>query len=290
MKYNKNKINLASVFDRIKIDLKKEEKDPNVELVKIDQSEDYIIYTYKMNERESYTYIIGQSIKEPDKIYYLGTKFTHVCVYKNNLFMCNHGGELCRNETFIQKINLKTKIDRSYDLRENRGRWIVINGYGRRYSIDDYKKMEVKNDELIISCHRTKSYDEDAVDDYYNKDMDFEIIFRYKNDDFVPYFKIEGKEFELIANDKLTDEEIAKAKREEKKERRRNKILHKLEDLSGPFAFLMVLSIVVGLIGGIITKFSITIWNIILALGIIGLISSDILLRFIYYLQDKKRK
>lgn len=283
MSYSKEKIYQADIFDRVKIDLDIESKDSNIELEKIDESEEYVIYRYKPNDTLGYTYILGQSKKAPNKVYFISRNYDHIKVFKENLFMCNHGGELNTQSSFIHKINLKTKIDRSYNLRDDHGQCIFIMGYGRVYTLDDYKQMEIINDELVIDCHRKKGNDTHAIKGEYNKDMDFKIIFRYKNNDFEPCFIMEGREYKLIANNNVSDEELAKAKSN-------RKIVDKLDKFIAPFGFFMILTIIIGLIACIITKFSSIIWNGILTIGIVGIVVDECINRYVNAKKYIKRK
>lgn len=74
---------------------------------------------------------------------------------------------------------------------------IVINGYGRFYVTDKYLNMNVLNNELIIAVHRTKSLDKKFEDDEENCDMDYQIVFKYENGCFIPYFRIDKEDYML---------------------------------------------------------------------------------------------
>lgn len=284
MSYNKKNIWKADVFDRIKININEEMKNSKAKLEKITESEEFIIYTYKGEDSLSYTYILGQSKKSPNKVFYLGKNMDHICIYKENLFMCNHGGELNTYSTFIYRINLKTKVERSYNLRDDHGKCIFIMGYGRVHTLDDYKKMEVINDELVIDCHRTKGDDTHAVKGQFNKDMDFKIIFRYINNDFEPCFIMDGREYNLVSNGReISDKELLRNKKQ-------RKIVDKLDNFIAPFGFFMILAIVIGFIACIITKFSSILWNSILVIGIIGMVIDCIINKYVNNKKYIKRK
>ena len=52
--------------------------------------------------------------------------------------------------------------------------------------------MKVENDELVIYGNREKG-EMNHQDEELNCDMDFRIIFKFEDDEFVPYFKIDKK-------------------------------------------------------------------------------------------------
>ena len=101
MSYNKKNIWKAELFDKIRINIPKELEKPNARIKRITESEDYIIYKYTEERVFPSVYILGQSKKNPNSVFYLGTNNDHICVYKENLFMCNSGGELNTKNSLI---------------------------------------------------------------------------------------------------------------------------------------------------------------------------------------------
>ena len=280
---NKNRLYAAKTFNKLNINLKYEEKNPKVEIKMVGESEKYNIYKYKPDETLGYTYIIGQLKKNPKKFVYFSKNFDHVCVFNENLFLCNHSGELNTFNSFVHRINLKNKEEENYNLRDDRGKWIFINGYGRKYTQDNYETMNINNNELVINCHRTKNIeDKDAINDRFNKDMDFKIIIRYLENKFVPFYQIENTEYKLVAENNNSSAEANKIRKHEN-------FLSKLDEFIIPFGLISILIIIIGLIACIITKFSNLIWNIIFILGIVGLAASDLINRYIGYSRKKIR-
>lgn len=68
-------------------------------------------------------------------------------------------------------------------------------GYGRYHTTDTYLNMIVKNEQLVIFVHREKCTDKKYINDTENRDMDFETIFKFENEQFVPYCRIDGEEY-----------------------------------------------------------------------------------------------
>lgn len=59
--------------------------------------------------------------------------------------------------------------------------------------------MKIENEELVIYGQREKG-DNKNQDDVYNCDMNFKIVFRIENNNFVPYFITAEKEFRFCKN------------------------------------------------------------------------------------------
>ncbi len=190
----KKKMYQYDLFEKVKVDFSKEQKNPNVLIEKICDNDKYIFYHYRPDETLHYTYILGQLKKNPRKIYNLGKSFDYVCEFKDNLFLCNSKGEFNRPQTFIHRIDINNKTEESYNLRGDYSKMIFFNGYGRAISTDQYLDMKVENGEVVIYGHREKG-DNQNQDDVFNNDMDFKIVFKFENNKFVPYFKIDEKEY-----------------------------------------------------------------------------------------------
>ena len=164
------------------------------------QSDDYIFFKYKPNEEKYSTYILGQLKKHPKKVFMFGKNYDFVCVYKNNLFLCNTGGELNRSSTFVHRLDLINKTEENYNFRWKYSELIFIMGYGRFYTTDKYLKMKVEGDELVIYVHRKKSDDKKFMNDKENCDMDYKVVFKYENNTFVPFFRINDEDFLLVSD------------------------------------------------------------------------------------------
>ena len=188
-----------NLFERVKIDFIKEQQNSKVKVEKVCDNDKYIFYKYTPDDVLHYTYIVGQLKKNPKKIYYFGENFEYVCEFKGSLFLCNNSGEINRPQTFIHRLDLNNKTEECYNLRGDYSRMIFINGYGRAYSTDHYIDMKIENEELAIYGQREKG-DNKNQDDVYNCDMNFKIVFRIENNNFVPYFITAEKEFRFCKN------------------------------------------------------------------------------------------
>lgn len=188
-----------NLFERIKINFNKLAKDVT-KLKKICESDDYIFFKYKPNEEKYSTYILGQLKKHPKKVFMFGKNYDFVCVYKKNLFLCNTGGELNRSSTFVHRLDLINKTEENYNFRWKYSELIFIMGYGRFYTTDKYLKMKVEGDELVIYVHRKKSDDKKFMNDKENCDMDYKVVFKYENNTFVPFFRINDEDFLLVSD------------------------------------------------------------------------------------------
>ena len=116
------------------------------------------------------------------------------------------------------------------------------------------------NDSVIISGHREKSKEDDFKFNPENKETDFEIIFKYDNNDCVPYYK-ENKNIYPFKNDIL----ISKGKPDKSDDPVRG-----LAIFLG--CFLALLCSIIGLIGNIVTHFKMPIWIAVLCVGIVSFI------------------
>lgn len=186
------------MFENVKIDLGNL-PNTNDELNKVCENGDYVFYNYK-DEKSFRTYLLGQLKSNPKKVFMVGNSYDHVCIYKNNLFLCNEVGELNTKGTLIHRIDLDKKDEETYDFRWKFGKMVNVLGYGRFYTTDHYMGIKVENNELIISGHREKSNDERYMDDAENCDMNFQIVFKYENNKFVPYFITDNGEFSFKKN------------------------------------------------------------------------------------------
>lgn len=129
----------------------------------------------------------------------IGSGRDYTAIFNNNLFLCNEGGEINRKRTFVKRYDIKNKQTENYNLRWKLGKWIDINGFGRYHTTDNYLKMQVEGNELVIYAHRKKSNDSKIINEKDNCDMDYEVIFKYENAEFIPYFRIDGKYYSLVA-------------------------------------------------------------------------------------------
>lgn len=181
-------------FERVKINLKKL-PNSNDKLVKKCENDDYNFYFYTPYGALSSTYILGQNKMKPKLVFMIDRDYDLICVFKNNIFLCNKGGEIIKNRTAIQRIDLDNQMQELYNFRWRYGKWIDIMGYGRYHTTDTYLNMIVKNEQLVISVHREKCTDKKYINDTENRDMDFETIFKFENEQFVPYCRIDGEEY-----------------------------------------------------------------------------------------------
>ena len=176
--------------------------------------------------------------------------------------MCNETGELERESSFIHRIDLSKKSTEVYNLRSAYGELVNINGFGRYYSTEHYFRMVVVNNNLIISGHREKSDDERYESDSENRDTNFEIIFEYNNDKFIPYFKEDGKLHPFYNTIQVSNGKTNMLDSDQ------------MEFITIMGILLSCLSILAGLIGSIIMSFKSIVWIIVLVIGIIGFIIS----------------
>lgn len=186
-------------FEQINSNLSKLSNE-EYEVTEVCDNEKYTFYECQEKSVLPSTYVVYQIKNNPKKIYMIGNGSDYATVYKNNLFLCDEGGEVNRERTLIRRYDLEKKQTENYNLRWKLGKWISINGYGRFHTTDNYLKMQVENDELVIYVHREKSNAPEIINDEENCDMDYEVIFKYENDEFVPYFRIDGKYFSLVRN------------------------------------------------------------------------------------------
>lgn len=186
-------------FDRVKINLSKLPNSKD-KLNKICENGEYYFYEYTPDDILHYSYVLAQSKQNLKKVFMLGKAFDFICEFKNSLFLCNKGGEINRDGTFIHRLDLNNNTKENYNLRWKYSEMIVINGYGRFHVTDKYLNMNVINNELIIDVHRTKSLDKKFEDDEENCNMDYQIVFKYENGCFIPYFRIDKEDYMLTKN------------------------------------------------------------------------------------------
>ena len=178
------------LFERVKVNFDKEQQKPNVEIEKIFENDDYNFYEYKAANEYS-RYLVCQLKENPKLIYFLGDPASLICEFKDNLFLCGGCHEMGSEENLVHRIDLNNKTENFYNFRDY-GRMIWCNGYGRWFSTDNYTDMKVEDDELVIYGHREKGDDNDGdnlTNDVFNCEMDFKIVFRFEDNQFVPYFE-----------------------------------------------------------------------------------------------------
>ena len=197
MLFNKKKMYQYNTFELISSNLSKLSSS-DYDIAELCHNEKYTFYKCKEKSVLPSTYIVYHVNSNPKKIYMIGSGSDYATIYKNNLFLCNEGGEVNRERTFIRRYDMDNKQNENYNLRWKLGKWISINGFGRYHTTDNYLKMKVENDELVIYAHREKSNAPEIVNDADNCDMDYEVIFKYKNKEFIPYFRIDNEYYSLI--------------------------------------------------------------------------------------------
>lgn len=198
--FKKKPIYMYNILDKIRIDLNSLKNNKDVSLVEICQSNDYIFYNYKPSGSYSSKYILGQMKENKKQIIFFGDGYDLATIYHNHLFLCNNGGETNKQTTFIKSINLENGKENNYNLRGDYSKFVVINGFGRYYTTDRYIDMNIEQDTLVIHVEREKGSSNGKVSDKFNKDMKFEIIFKYNENSFVPFFKIDNDLFEFSEN------------------------------------------------------------------------------------------